>query len=184
MIELRFIHQEMGSLRDENYKQNVDIASLKETIQLQNKTINRQEKTINKLVGTDNHRMFKNDRPVSSAAKSRRKRPARLLPPSILRGKKKNETNQPDRKHFYGPPTNCSDLTRLGYTLNGYYLVKNPALSDDFKKTTKLETVFCAFKQEGAHNPHLVQQEVISPDSSLKPKLDKEISKTTHTSGN
>jgi len=186
----------MGSLRDENLKQNMEIASLKETVQLQNQTINRQEKTIKKLFD-DNHKMIKNDRPGSSAEQSRRKRPVRLLPVNILFGRKNNETvNQQNRNLFYGPPTNCSDLTRLGYTLNGYYLVKNPALSDDFKKTTKIETVFCAFKQEGTHNPLLVQQEVIPPPSSLNPlpssssfsspppKLDQETFKTTNASGN
>jgi len=31
-IELRFIHQEIGSLRDENHNQNLEIALLKERI--------------------------------------------------------------------------------------------------------------------------------------------------------
>ena len=149
----------MGSLRVENHKQNMEIASLKETVKQQNKTINQHETTIKELIS--------DDRPVSSRAISRRKRPARLLPASILRGKKKNETDEENLKLFYGPPTNCSDLSRLGYTLNGFYMVKNLALSDNLKKTTKLDTVYCAFKQERAFNPFLVQQAVIQPPSPL-----------------
>jgi len=56
IAELRFIHQEMRSLRDENRKQNLDIASLKETVQLQNTTINQHESTIKELI-TDNHKI-------------------------------------------------------------------------------------------------------------------------------
>ena len=149
----------MGSLRVENHKQNTEIASLKETVNQQNKTINQHETTIKELIS--------DDRPVSSRAISRRKRPARLLPASVLRGKKKNETDEENLKVFYGPPTNCSDLSRLGYTLNGFYMVKNLALSDNLKKTTKLETVYCAFKQEGTYNPILVQQAVIQPNNEI-----------------
>jgi len=149
----------MGSLRVENHKQNTEIASLKETVNQQNKTINQHEITIKELIS--------DDRPVSSRAIFRRKRPARLLPASVLRGKKKNETDEDNRKIFYGPPTNCSDLSRLGYTLNGFYQIKNPVLSDKLTKTTKLETVYCAFKQEGTYNPILVQQAVIQPPSPL-----------------
>ena len=28
-------------------------------------------------------------------------------------------------ERFYGPPKSCSELKKLGYTLNGYYLVKS-----------------------------------------------------------
>ena len=195
IIELHFIHQEMGSLRDENRKQNMEIASLKETVQLQNKTISQQEIIIKELIA-DNHRIDKSNHPVSSAAMSRRKRPAQLIPASDQYDERKNDAYSQNRKLFYGPPTNCSDLTLVGHTLNGYYLVKNPALSDNFKKTTKLETVFCAFKQAETHNPNLVQQEVIPPPSTLNhlpssssfssppPKLDQETYKTTTGSGN
>lgn len=73
----------------------------------------------------------------------RNKRPARLLPLIYLYGERKNETEVP---RFYGPPTNCTELSQLGYTLNGYYLVKN---SNDSNKNAavSLDTVFCAFKQ-------------------------------------
>ena len=147
VIELRFIHQEMGALRNDNQKQNMEIASLKETVQLQNKTINQHEATIKDFF-TDDHKVIRTGHPVSSAAMARRKRPARLLPASILRGKKKNETDEDRRKIFYGPPTNCSDLTRLGYTLNGFYMIKRP--TNDSKiahDVTILDVVYCIFKQ-------------------------------------
>jgi len=51
----------------------------------------------------------------------RNKRPVRLLPPHILYGERKNETElqkQMNRRR-YEQPTNCSDLSLLGYTLNG-----------------------------------------------------------------
>ena len=41
---------------------------------------------------------------------------------------------------FYGPATNCNELGNLGYTLNGYYLVKG---NDESKS---IEAVFCRFK--------------------------------------
>jgi len=164
---MRSIYREMGYLRAENHKQNMEIASLKETVQIQNKTINQHESTIKKIII--------DDRPVSSAGQSRRKRPARLLPVSILRGKKKNETDEDRRNLFYGPPTNCSDLTRLGYTLNGFYQV-NKATTNEEKilNMTRLETIYCLFKQEGIYNPSLVEKPVIpspfsNPFSSLLP---------------
>ena len=50
---------------------------------------------------------------------------------------------------FYGQPSNCSDLSNMGYTLNGFYMVQ-PADHNNGNET-KLETIFCAFQQpEGA----------------------------------
>jgi len=68
VVELRFIHQEMGALRNENQKQNIEIASLNETVQLQNTTINQHEAVIKQLATTDNHKMIDNDHPISSSA--------------------------------------------------------------------------------------------------------------------
>ena len=59
LTELRFIHQEIGSLRDGNLKQNLEIFSLKATVQLQNTTISKHETTIKELI-TVNHKMIKN----------------------------------------------------------------------------------------------------------------------------
>ena len=56
-------------------------------------------------------------------------------------GSEKEEA--PDIKSFYGPPTSCRELGALGYTLNGYYLVKG---KDELKRT-KIQTVYCQFKQ-------------------------------------
>ena len=44
---------------------------------------------------------------------------------------------------FFGPPTNCSEIGMLGYTLNGYYLVKS---SDPVNKN-KILVVYCTFRQ-------------------------------------
>jgi len=115
--------------------------------------------------------MIRKDHPVSSAAMVRRKRPARLLPASILRGKKKNQTDEDHRKIFYGPPTNCSDLTRLGYTLNGFYMIKRP--TNDTKiahDVTILDVVYCTFKQEGPFDASLVEK-LVMPLSFTAPLM-------------
>jgi len=79
---------------------------------------------------------------------SNKKRPVRLLPPSFFRNEK-NETANPIRR-FYGPPTNCSELSQLGYTLNGYYQVKSTNISN----SNQIENVYCQFKQpDGIFNP-------------------------------
>ncbi len=39
-----------------------------------------------------------------------------------------------------GMPTSCKDLNELGYTLKGFFLVKNPNIS-------AIETIFCDFKE-------------------------------------
>ena len=43
---------------------------------------------------------------------------------------------------FYGPASNCEELGRLGYTLNGYYLVKGK----DESNSNSVEAVLCQFK--------------------------------------
>lgn len=40
---------------------------------------------------------------------------------------------------FFGPPTNCSEIGMLGYTLNGYYLIK----SSDPTEKNKILVVYC-----------------------------------------
>ena len=98
-LELRFIHREMGSLRDENHKKNMELASLKETVQLQNNTINQHEITIKHLI-TDNRRILKSNHPVSSAAMTRRKRPAQLIPTSDLYDERLKGAYNQNRKLF------------------------------------------------------------------------------------
>ena len=57
----------------------------------------------------------------------------------FYRGDDKNKT-----KRFYGPATNCNELGKLGYTLNGLYLVD---CKDQSKKSIKIEVIYCQFKQ-------------------------------------
>jgi len=54
---------------------------------------------------------------------------------------KSNNTNDVDEKRFYGPPTNCSDLAKLGYTLNGYYMTRNGNVEG------VIGVVYCRFRQ-------------------------------------
>jgi len=127
-LELRFFHQEIGSLREENQNQNIQIDLLKEMLGLQGSQM---------LMA--NHQTNDDDQRKDLKGN---KRPARLLPAIILFGERK----EPPR--FYGPPTNCSELGLLGYTLNGYYLVNSKPANNAIKSSeTKIETVYCAFKQ-------------------------------------
>lgn len=59
---------------------------------------------------------------------------------------------------LYGPPTNCYDLSRLGYTLNGYCLVQRvtEALNNE---VPNLETIYCAFKQKEGSSSNLSTEE-------------------------
>ena len=55
---------------------------------------------------------------------------------------------------FYGPATGCNDLGRLGYTLNGFYLVQekeNHSTNSISSNNRQIEIVECNFK----HNPKL-----------------------------
>jgi len=42
---------------------------------------------------------------------------------------------------FYGPASNCNELGKLGYTLNGYYLVKGK----DKSVSNNIEAILCQF---------------------------------------
>ena len=57
-------------------------------------------------------------------------------------GKERNDTDEEQNvsKPFYGPPSNCADLAKLGYTLNGYFLVNGS------KITKSIEVVLCRFQ--------------------------------------
>ena len=159
IIELRFLHQEIGQLRDENHNQNMEITMLKEIMvainQNNNKTISNQKTEIIKESPAD-HRS-------SSGMFRRIKRPIRLLPTYLFRNEPKNETEQ---HIFYGPPTNCSDLSHLGYTLNGFYLVQS--ITNNTDDGLKTETVYCAFKQPAdvPFNPNAVEKKVTTFTSS------------------
>lgn len=128
-------------LKEENHNQNIEISLLKEIA----------TESTQRFQGKVNHG---DPGPI-------RKRPARLLPARILYGDRNNsDVQQSAIRSFYGPPTNCSELSKLGYTLNGYYLVKsnNRKIADDL---TELETVYCAFKQPlGRFNESKVENRV------------------------
>ena len=133
-IELRWIYEEIGSIRDENHNQNIEIALLKDII----------TKELYSQAHNDNH--------------SSNKRPARLLPQRILYGKGKKKLNVTNSPIFCGPPKNCSDLTKLGYTLNGFYLVESPIITNE--SLTKIETVYCSFRQPKEFNASLLESRV------------------------
>ena len=123
-----------------------------------------------------------------SSGQIRQKRPFRLVPVQKSnfdenRKNIENDTNilylhQNNIIAFLGPPTSCSDLSRLGYTLNGYYIVNQ--VTDLVKhEVINLETVYCTFKQlEGSSNlPTVVEKRIgilkffyfnISKQSSLR----------------
>jgi len=159
ITELRFIHREISLLRDENNHQNMEIALLKERV---GSTEDFDDPAIiaDSRLPDDNHR---------------NKRPARLLPPHILYGERKNETEQQkqNNRRRYEQPTNCSDLSLLGYTLNGFYMIKSnesSIQSNSINNDIKLETVYCAFKQpEGKFNSTLVGKRIMSCRETTKP---------------
>ena len=59
-------------------------------------------------------------------------------------GKPKNNTDEHEvETRFYGPATSCEELGKLGYTLNGLYLVD----CEDKSQKGKIEVIECRFKQ-------------------------------------
>jgi len=116
LIELRLIHQDIRSLREENRNQNIKIAQLEEVVESQDIIKRVDQKIHNKQVS------------------SRQKWPYKLLPSRLAI----------NHHRFYGPSTNCSDLSKLGHTLNGFYLVKPANNTDD---TTQPDTIYCAIQQ-------------------------------------
>jgi len=148
--ELRFLHHEIGLLKEENQNQNIEISLLKEVVTESNQGFKEKGKDVD--------------------PESIKKRPARLLPARFLYGEKNNSNVQPT---FYGPPTNCLELSKLGYTLNGFYQVKpnSSQIADEF---TQLETVYCAFKQPaGTFNESKVEKRVIIAKLKVKNDVEK-----------
>jgi len=170
------IHQEIDSLRGENQNQNLQIALLQEKVGLQaNKPdlIRRHQVSTGvteppQLISDDFHH-----------AAHRQERPARLLPLQLLFGDQNEDPNHTKpARIFYGPPTNCSDLKKLGYTLNGFYLVNKTevdSLEDGISH--QIETVFCAFKQEPPFNLAAVENPVglLKIDSNYKSESREEV---------
>jgi len=60
----------------------------------------------------------------------------------------KGDTNKKEQINlqFYGPATNCDELGKLGYTLNGYYLVKNKDQKLESSRGN-IDVVHCLFQQ-------------------------------------
>jgi len=61
----------------------------------------------------------------------------------VFSKKEKNDTGNQDvkDKRFYGPASNCFDISKFGYTLNGYYLVKGKNQT----KNDQVEVLGCRF---------------------------------------
>ncbi len=90
----------------------------------------------------------------------------------VLKSKSIPENSTTSIGRFYGQPTSCSDLSQLGYTLNGFYVVKSNNESTNSSEI-KLDNVFCAFKQpESAFNSSLVENRII-PRRETKPSSGK-----------
>ena len=60
-------------------------------------------------------------------------------------GEEKNKTinRNAAESRFYGPATSCGELGKLGYTLNGLYLVD----CKDKSNKGRIEVIICRFKQ-------------------------------------
>ena len=151
------INQEIGFLRNENKNQNMEIAQLKDIMTVFNREIIEEliDQRIKKYLTVGDAE----DESQGTIEKRGNKRPARLLPLQLLFDKDDDDetTKKPPPRRFYGPPSNCSELAQLGYTLNGFYLVQPKSSSDIMTnskndKMKQLETVFCSFKQEGPVN--------------------------------
>ena len=113
----------------------------------------------------------------------RNKRPYRLLPINSLDRwtlwTKKRIIN-PSTAASIRLPTNCSDLSKLGYTLSGFYLVQS-LINTANDGCLKTKTVYCIFKQlEGVtFNPNAITEKRIIKSSRLDPyRLEQEYTST------
>ena len=61
---------------------------------------------------------------------------------STSRGRYNNATEEV----FNDPPTNCRDLSGIGYTLNGYYPVQLQL--DGEQKSGKIGMIYCKFNSD------------------------------------
>ena len=55
-------------------------------------------------------------------------------------GKEKNQTEKEDVR-FYGPAKSCEELSKIGYTRNGFYLVN----AENATSNRQVEMVDCLF---------------------------------------
>jgi len=153
------LNDRVSKLESQNSFQKEEISNLKTTVDLlrdQVATLEAESK------GATRHE-------VVDAIIERAKRPFRLLPAPASRyslNDKLFSRNQNDIYHriihsekgqksvvnyeeeeFVGPPTSCETLAKLGYTLNGFYLIKGNDRKSNDDKINKIQTVFCQFKQ-------------------------------------
>lgn len=68
-------------------------------------------------------------------------------------------------KQFYGPPTGCFDLSRLGYTLNGYYLV----VTEEYEQWIRKGSYSCSSRRRNSFTMPLVEAQTEAVDLSLMP---------------
>ena len=72
-------------------------------------------------------------------------------------GEKKNENEEPAVRRFNSNPTNCDEIGKLGYTLNGFYMV-NGSDSDE-----RFAIVICHFllPPKGANKKTSMESQII-----------------------
>lgn len=167
-VELRLVHREIGLLKVENQNQSLEIALLKRMVESQDQKIDQkiaQEVTKQKMKGTP----MKASNQHQRSERVRRKRA--FIAPNQAIPKNKNQilddqiiwNKNPLLQHhqqFLGQPSSCSDLSQLGYSLNGFYLVKATDGVNN-AKNMKLESIFCAFIQpEGVYNVSAIEKRI------------------------
>jgi len=72
----------------------------------------------------------------------------------FLREKEKNKTDVSENsttERFYGPARTCMELLKIGYTRNGFYLVKG----NDTSNNAHVEVIDCLFR-----NPNGVSESI------------------------
>ena len=150
----------VSKLESQNSFQKEEISNLKTTVDLLRGRVATLE--------AESKRTTRHD--VFDAIIERAKRPFRLLPAPVSRyslndklftrnqyaiyhciipsSKEQNSVvNYEEEQEFLGPPTSCETLAKLGYTLNGFYLIKGNDRKSNDDKINKIQTVFCQFKQ-------------------------------------
>jgi len=62
-------------------------------------------------------------------------------------GEEKNKTENILKSRFYGPAMSCEELLKIGYTRNGFYLLKGNSTSN----SSHVEIVDCAFQYQNSN---------------------------------
>jgi len=153
------LNDRVSKLESQNSFQKEEISHLKTTVDLLRDRVATLEA---ESKGTTSHDVF-------DAIIERAKRPYRLLPAPVSRysltdklftrnqydiyhciirsEKEQNSVVNYEEEEFVGPPTSCETLAKLGYTLNGFYLIKGNDRKSKGDQINKIQTVFCQFKQ-------------------------------------